>query len=375
MKPNGMWSRVLNVAWKELIQLRRDRRMVPLILMAPVLQLVVYGYAISTTVSHITTAVYDADRSPASRALVISLEASGYFDVNYYVKDIHQIDTLVDRGSATMALIIPPDFSKKLARQQPATVQAVVDGTDPNTATTALGYLQAIVRGYSHNVLVERFGKLPSGGVDPRVRVWYNPTLESRNFMVPGIIAIVMLQITMNLTALAVVREREQGTIEQLIVTPTRSWELLVGKAIPYVVISLLDILLVLAVGTQVFGVPVQGSVLLLLALTLLFLLTALGLGLLISTVSRNQQQASMAIPFVIFPNILLSGFFFPIENMPRFVQVVTYFIPMRYYLTIVRSIFLKGTGMSLLWPQVVPMALLGVAIFSGSVMAFRKKL
>lgn len=349
--------------------------MLPLVIISPVLQLIIYGYAISTTVSHITTAVYDASRTPQSRALILSMEASRYFDVNYYVNNFNQINGLVDSGSATVAIVIPPNFSQRLASGQTAVVQAIIDGSDPNTATTSMGYLQAIFRRYSQNIIVERFGRLPEVGVNPQIRVWYNPTLESRNYMVPGIIAFVLLQITMNLTTLSIVRERERGTIEQLIVTPIRRWELIVGKVLPYTAIGYLDIFLVLLVGTQVFGVPIQGSILLLLLLSGVFLLSALGLGLFISTIAKNQQQAGVAMPFIMLPNFLLSGFFFPIENMPRFIQVVTYIIPLRYYLAIVRAIFLKGTGLSLLWNQVLPMGALGIVILTGSVLNFRKKL
>jgi ABC-2 type transport system permease protein len=370
-----MWSRVLDISRKELLQLRRDRRMLPLVIISPVLQLIIYGYAISTTVSHITTAIYDASRTPQSRSLVLSMESSTYFDVNYYLDNYDEIDGLVDSGRATVAIVIPYDFARKLASGRTTVVQAIIDGSDPNTATTSLGYLSAIFRRYSQNIIVQRIGRLPQAGVNPKIRVWYNPTLESRNYMIPGIIAFVLLQITMNLTALSIVREKERGTIEQLIVTPIRRWELIVGKALPYVGVGYLDIFLVLLVGTQVFKVPIQGSVILLLALSGLFLLSALGLGLFISTIAKNQQQAGVAMPFIMMPNFLLSGFFFPIDNMPRFVQVVTYFIPLRYYLAIVRAIFLKGTGLSLLWPQVIPMALLGMLILSLSVLGFRKKL
>ncbi len=349
--------------------------MLPLVLMAPVIQLVIYGYAISTTVSHITTAVYDASRTPQSRALILSMEASRYFDVNYYVNNYNDINGLIDSGRATVAVVIPPDFAKNLARGTTAPVQAIVDGSDPNTATTAMGYLAAIFRRFSQNILIQRFGRIPAMGVNPEIRVWYNPTLESRNYMIPGIIAFVLLQITMNLTALAIVREKERGTIEQLIVTPIRRWELIVGKALPYVGVGYLDVFLVLLVGTTVFRVPVQGSILLLLLLSGIFLLSALGLGLFISTIAKNQQQAGVATPFIMLPNFLLSGFFFPTENMPQFVQLVTYFIPLRYYLVIVRAIFLKGTGLSLLWSQVIPMALLGLLILTLSVLGFRKKL
>lgn len=370
-----MLSRILDIARKELLQLRRDRRMLPMVIVSPVLQLIIYGYAISTTVSNITMAVYDLDHSRASRELVRSFSASGYFQVRYYPSSPRELDALVDEGAAAAAVVIPPEFAKRITRQETVPVQIIVDGSDPNSASTGLGYLQAIFRRYSDRILVQRFGKLPAAGVNANVRVWYNPTLESRNYMVPGIIALIMLQITMNLTAISIVKERERGTIEQLIVTPIRRYELIIGKVLPYAAIGYIDVFLVLLVGTQVFGVPVRGSILLLLLLTGVFLLTALGIGLFTSTISRNQQQATMAISFIMLPNFLLSGFFYPIANMPPFIQVLTYLIPLRYYLVIVRSIFLKGTGISLLWDQVLPMALLGAVILTLSALGFRKKL
>lgn len=349
--------------------------MLPMVIISPVLQLIIYGYAISTTVSNISTAIYDADHSPASRALVQSISASGYFNIEYDAANLNDIDRLIDSGRVNTAVVIPVDFNRKLQRRETAVVQIIVDGSDPNTATTSLGYLQAIFRNYSQDIIAQRIGRLPETGINALLRVWYNPTLESRNYMVPGIIALIMLQITMNLTAISIAKERERGTIEQLIVTPIKRYELIIGKVLPYIAIGYIDIFLVLLVGTQVFGVPVQGSIPLLLLLTGGFIMTALGIGLFISTVSKNQQQASMAISFIMLPSFLLSGFFFPIENMPRFIQVLTYFIPLRYYLVIVRSIFLKGAGLSILWPQVLPMLGMGVVILTGSVLGFRKKL
>jgi ABC-2 type transport system permease protein len=363
------------MARKELIQLRRDRRMLPMIILSPVLQLFIYGYAISTTVSNISTAVYDMDHSPASRAIIRSVGSSGYFDLNYYVSSPRALNDVIDKGQATIALVIPVDFGKQLSRSTPGRIQLVVDGSDPNTATTALGYLQAIFRTYAQAILIQRSEHPPQGGVDARLRVWYNPTLESRNYMVPGIIAIIMLQIAMNLTATSLVRERERGTIEQLIVTPIKRWELVAGKVIPYAAIGYLDVFLVMLAGTQIFKVPVLGSIPLLLLLTGVFLLTALGIGLFVSSVSKNQQQATMAISFIMLPNFLLSGFFYPTANMPPFIQVLTYFIPLRYYLVIVRSIFLKGAGIAILWPEVLAMGVLGMLIFTGAVFTFKKKL
>jgi ABC-2 type transport system permease protein len=371
----AVWARIFNIARKELLQFRRDRRLLPMAIFAPMFQLVIYGYAISTTIANIDTAVYDLDRTQESRELIRTITSSNYFRLRYMVTDFRSIDDLIDRGDVTVAVIIPTDFAKNLSRGTATQVQVIVDGSDPSTATTALGYMQAIFRRYSENIIIKRLGRMPPTGVDARIRVWYNPTLESKNYMVPGIIAFVLMQITMTLTAFSIVREKERGTIEQLIVTPIRKHELILGKVLPYVAIGYLDIFLILLVGTKVFGVPVTGSVVLLLLLSGLFLLSTLGIGLFISTVSRNQQQAMMAISFIMMPSFLLSGFFFPIANMPAVIQLITYLIPLRYYLVIVRGVFLKGTGISLLWEQIIPLTIVGIIILSLSVVRFRKKL
>jgi len=370
-----VWSRIFNIARKEFLQFRRDRRLLPMVIFAPVFQLVIYGYAISTTIANIDTSVYDLDRTQESRELISTITASRYFRFKYLVANFRSLDELINRGSVTAAVVIPTGFAKDLSRGTAAQVQVIVDGSDPNTATTALGYMQAIFRSYSENIIIKRFGRPPPSGVDARIRVWYNPTLESKNYMVPGIIAFVLMQITMILTAFSIVREKELGTIEQLIVTPIRKHELILGKVLPYVAIGYLDIFLILLVGTRAFRVPVTGSIVLLLLLSGLFLLSALGIGLFISTVSRNQQQAMMAISFIMMPSFLLSGFFFPIANMPPVIQALTYTIPLRYYLDIVRGIFLKGTGVTLLWNQIAPLTALGIIILVLSVVWFRKKL
>jgi ABC-2 type transport system permease protein len=370
-----MLARIFNIARKELLQIRRDRRILPMVIISPVLQLLIYGYAISTTITNINTAVYDMDRTQQSRELIQTIGASGYLNLRYYATSEQTVDNLMDTGQASVVVVIPVDFAKDLTRGTSAPIQAIVDGSDPNVATTALGYISSIVQGYSQQIVIQRVGHMPAAGVDARIRVWYNPTLESKNYMIPAIIGLILLQITMNMTALSIVKERERGTIEQLVVTPIKKWELVAGKVLPYAGIGYLDVFLVLLAGTLIFGVPIRGSVLLLLGLSGSFLLSALGIGLFMSTISKNQQQATVAISFIMLPSFLLSGFFFPIANMPPVVQWITYLIPLRYYMFIVRAIFLKGAGFRLLWDQFLYMTILGVVILTVSVLGFRKKL
>jgi len=375
-----MIQRVLDMVRKEFLQLRRDRRLLPIVIAFPIIQLFIYGYAVSTDITHLQVAVYDQSNTAESRELIRSIDASEYLDTVLYPRSYPRLRLAIDRGEATVGVVIPPNYARRITGGKTAAVQVIVDGSDPNTDTIPLGYLTRITTNLATRILIERIERrcLPNTlrlVVHPRIRIWYNPTLESRNFMIPGVIALVLVTVTINLTSLAIVRERERGTIEQLIVTPIRSTELILGKMLPYVLLGYVQVGTVLAVGVYWFHVPVRGSLLLLLVLSGLFLMTSLGLGLLISTVSRTQQQSSMAASFIIMPNFLLSGFFFPIANMPYAIQLLTYAIPLRYFLVIVRAIFLKGVGIELLWDQVIPLAVLGLIIMAISVARFRKKL
>lgn len=375
------FGRVIEVMRKELIQTRRDRRVLPLVILMPIIQLFLYGYAVSTSIKHLRVAVLDQSYSEASRRLVQVIGSSEYFDITRYTSSYDQVRLALDRGDVNLAVVIPPDFDRLLRnRQRVAQVQVLLDGSDPNTATVAQGYMLRIIQSEANRYLIQRLqdigiSTVQQPGVDARVRIWYNPSLESRWFMIPGVIALVLVVMTMNLTATAIVRERERGTIEQLIVTPIRPTELILGKTLPFVLIGYVQVTTVLTVGTLWFGVPLRGSLLLLLGLAGLFLLTTLGLGLLVSAVSKTQQQASMTVSFFMTPNFLLSGFFFPIANMPYAIQLLTYLVPLRYFLVIVRAIFLKGVGLGVLWPQVVPLAALAVIILALSVSQFHKKL
>ena len=369
--------RLLTLIKKEFIQIRRDRRILPILLIMPVLQLLILGYAVSSDIKHLSTVVCDLDRTVESRALTDKFATSGYFDIRYYLRDERQIKALMDAGRARVGIVIPPRFARDLARRETATVQLLLDGTDSNTATVAQGYVTQIVNAESTRIILDRLGPkadLPIG-VDPSVRVWFNPDLKSVNFMVPGVVALILTIVTMTMTATAIVKEKERGTIEQLIVSPIGPFQLMLGKAIPFVIIGYLDIFIVVLVGLFWFGVPIAGSFGLLLLLSGLFIMTTLALGLLISTVSQTQQQAMMLGFFVNPPFMLLSGFIFPIASMPEPMQYLTYLIPLRYFLIIIRGIFLKGVGLDVLWPQALAMLAFGVVVLTLSALRFQKRL
>ena len=374
------WQRVRHIIRKEFLQLRRDPRLLRIVILAPLFQLFVFGYAATTDVRHISTAVYDEDRSPASRALVQQFIGSRYFDLDYVISSPRQMDELLDSGRAQLVVRIPPRFSEDLARNHVAGLQLVLDGSDSMTAGIISGYVNGVVARYSREIAVTRLDRLRRTlpqvpGVEARLRVWYNPELKSANFMVPGVLCTLLLVVTMILTSLAIVKEREIGTLEQLIVTPIDPRELMLGKTLPFVLLGFVDLVLVMTVAVFWFRVPFQGSLLLLLALTATFLLASLGGGLFISTISRTQQQAMVTGFFFMLPSIILSGFMFPIENMPRIIQYLTYAIPRRYFLVIIRGIFLKGNGIDVLWPQALALLAIGAAILALSAARFAKRL
>jgi ABC-2 type transport system permease protein len=371
-------QRVGFLIWKELIELRGDPRLFGVVVLAPIIQLFLLGYAATTDVRNVPVVVADADRSAASRDLVERFNASPNFSVIAVVGGLNEIDPYLERGLAWMALAIPPSYGESLGAGRPQTLQVIADGSDANSSNVALGYATNLIAGYAQELIVGRAGSMlgagsmlsagsmPARGIDARVRVWFNPRLESHDFMIPGVLALLLLVVTTNLSSMGIVREKELGTLEQLNVTPLRRWQLIVGKLLPYALIGMIDAFLVIAVAVLWFQIPLRGSVWLLLALTLIYLLTTLGLGLFVSTVSSTQQQAMMTTTFFFLtPMIYLSGFVFPIENMPPVIQFVTYFIPLRYFLVIVRSIFLKGVGLETLWPQVAALTVWGVAILS----------
>jgi ABC-2 type transport system permease protein len=371
---------ILHIIRKEFLQLRQDRKMFGMSFVAPVFQLIILGYAATFDVTHIPTVVCDFDNSPSSRELVRSFTSTEYFRVDGYFDKTSEIDNQLDDGHASIAIIIPRGFEKKIGAGQSAPLQVIADGTETSTAGIGLSYASIIVSRYSQNILLESLVKRGSVTMPARVsaefRVWYNPELKSRNFMVPGVLGLLLMVMTMLLTSLAIVKEKELGTLEQLVVTPIKPYQLIIGKLAPFFLIGVIDVVLVVFFASLVFSLPVKGGVLLLLFLSLIFLMTTLGLGLFISTISRTQQQAMMtAIFFFMLPMMFFSGFVFPIENMPTIIQYVSYVIPLRYYFVIVRGLFLKGVGMSILWPQALALLVFGSVILSMSVMRFQKKL
>jgi ABC-2 type transport system permease protein len=371
---------IYHIVVKEFLQLKRDPRMLLVSFMAPVLQLILLGYAATTDVKDIPMLVCDQDRTSKSREFVNQFVNSGYFVIESEVHSLSEIDRNIEDGHVWLALVIPPNFSNDLLAHRATSVQLDADGSDANSANISIGYASQIISTYSRSIVTEARKQFPHlsrpAVVYPEVRVWYNPDLTSRNFMVPGVLALVLMIITMTLTALAVVKEKEIGTLEQLMVTPIKPHQLIIGKLLPFVLIAGLDVMLVILVARFWFDVPLQGSVALLLALSGLFVLTTLGLGLFVSTISKTQQQAMMTAQFFFFmPFMFLSGFAFPIENMPQAIQYITYLIPLRYFIVIIRGVFLKGIGIRELWPQAVALLAFGVTIFTLSVLRFRKRL
>lgn len=368
-------QRLRRLVWKEFLELRQDPRLFGIVIIAPIIQLTVLGYAATTDVKDVPVVVVDADRSPASRNLIARFDASPNFTIVDTVNTVAEIDRYLQRGDAWVALAIPTGYGTALQSRHPVALQIVADGSDSNSTNVALGYATALIGEYAQALLASSSPAPPGPSVDLRMRVFFNPQLESRFFMIPGVLALLLLLVTANLAAMGIVREKELGTLEQLNVTPLRRWELIVGKLLPYGLIALIDVLLVCAVAVFWFEVPLRGSVLLLLSMSLLYVMCTLGLGLFISTISDTQQQAMMtATFFFLTPMIYLSGFIFPIENMPRVIQYVTYLIPLRYFLVIVRGIFLKGIGLDLLWPQAAAMAAWGIVVLALAVTRSRKR-
>ncbi len=370
-----MLRTILAIIRKEFIQTFRDKRMLMPIFAAPIIQIVLFGYAVTTDIKNITLAVVDQDRTPASRTLLSSFFESGYFRLSGEFDSPNAIDSLLLAGKAQCALVIPSFFERDLRNGRPSPVLCVLDGTTPNTATVIQGYVALILGRFSQTLATNAAFRSAGGIALPEPRVWYNPELKSSNYMVPGVICLVLLITTLMLTAMAVTRERELGTLEQIIVSPIRPVELILGKTIPFVLIGFADVFLVVGAGRLVFNVPIRGSLLFLLACAAVFVLSAIGFGLLISTVSRTQQQAMMTMFFFTLPAMMLSGIFSPIESMPRLAQLITFANPLRYFGRIVRGIFLKGNGLAILWPQVLTLLCFGLVTLSLSVLRFKKRL
>lgn len=369
-----MINRIRQMIVKEFIQIFRDRKMKPIIFVTPILQLIVFGYAVTMDVTNIRTAVQDLDKTSVTREIMRRFEGSGYFRIDHFPDSDEQVRDLLDRGRATAVLRFDNGFTSDVEAQRQAFMQVLIDGTDSNTAIVASGYVNSILAIYNNDIAAKRMNRT-HGTIDFRPRAWYNADLKSKNYNVPGVIAIMVLVVCLLLTSMAIVREREIGTMEQLMVTPIRPAELILGKTIPFALIGFFDMFLVTLVGVIWFDVPIRGSITLLFLATAVYLLSVLGFGLFISTISKTQQQAMMATFLFFVPAILLSGLMFPIENMPVAIQCITYLNPLRYFLVIIRGIFLKGSGISILWPQFLALFILGASVVATSSLRFKKRL
>lgn len=367
--------RIREMARKEIRQLLRDPRTRAMIFVAPIIQLLLFGYAVNTDVRHIPVFVVDHDHTQPSRALVDVLVASEYFRLAGRSDRSGDADAALDRGSAELTLEIPAGYARAVKSGRGAVVQIMIDGTNSNTATIAQGYAARIVQRVSMDLLAEQSGAPALPPIDLRARAWYNPELESRMYNVPAVIGALLLLMCLLLTALAVVREREIGTLEQLAVTPLRARDFLLGKTLPVLVIAFIDLALISAVAVLWFGVPFRGSALLLLGTSFLFILNGLAIGLLVSTISRTQQEAFMTMFLIFLPLIILSGLLLPIRNMPVVFQWLTLANPLRHFLVIVRTIFLKGEGVSALWPQIAALAALALVLGSAALLRARRVL
>lgn len=355
--------------------------MFAIILIAPVIQLIFLGYAVNMDVNTVTTVLFDQDRSPKSRELIERFEASGYFEFVDYVSSYGQVQEYIDAGEAVLGLVIPYDLEENIGRGETASLQTIIDASDGNKAAITMGYIQQIAARYSGELIVELMNKRGikqqlSGIVETELRAWYNPELKTRIFMVPGIVGLLLSIITLILTSLAIVKEKEVGTLEQIIVTPIKPIELLIGKLVPFAILGFVSIVIVLAAMALVFGIVVQGSILFLFFSSFIYILSTLGLGLFVSTISKTQQQAMMLAMFlVLMPMIFLSGFSFPIVNMPPIIQGLTYIVPLRYFMTIIRGVIIKGVGIAELWPEVLVLAGFGILIMTLSAKRFQKRL
>ena len=375
-----MFHRVRYLFVKELIQVLRDKRIRITLILPPIFQLIVFGYAANLDVRHIHTGVRDLDQSVDSRDLIGRFKSSKYFDIVSYPQTPKEMEDHIKKGDIVLGIEIPSDFSRKVKKGDTVAVQIIVDGTESNTALIALGYVNRIFSEYSTAIVVKRLNRngvigFEEAGVRLEHRTWFNPNFESRLFYVPGVIASIAFLIPIILTAQAIVREREIGTLEQIMVTPIRSWELVMGKTLPFAMIGLLDVMMITLIGVFWFEVPLRGNPLILLLGTVLFLMSSISIGLFISTLSSTQQQAQITTFFFVMPAFTLSGFAFPIENMPAGIQYLTYINPLRYFLVIVRSVFLKGIGLDILWPQMLALAILGGLMILLSSLRFQKRL
>ena len=364
---------------KEFIQMRRDRLTFGLMIGIPIFQLLMFGFAINTDVKHLPTVVFDQSHSSESRDLLQSFSASGYFDFDIHVNSFKELNALIDNGQAKVGIILPPDFAQEVRSGRSASVQVIVDASDSMAASSAISTATTIGQLRSQNIMIKRLeslgGRINGLPYDIRIRPWYNPDFVTAFYMVPGIMGMILTMTMVMITSMAIVREREHGTLEQLIVTPMKSWELMLGKIIPYVFVGLVQAGVALLVGILVFDLPIRGNLLELFIYTLLFIVASLALGILISNFSKTQMQAMQLSFFIFLPSVLLSGFMFPREAMPEFFFQLGKVLPLTFYLQIMRGVVLKGVGIMALWPQVAALLVYTSIVLTVSVLKFRKKL
>ena len=372
--------RLVSILRKEFIQIIRDKRTLVISLLIPIIQLFLLGYSATSDIRNVPLAVFDQCRCAESRSLVDAYRAANYFKLAYMVGSENEIRLLIEQGKARAGLIIPPDYNTALAEGK-ATVAFILDGSDATAGSTALAAATLIGQSQATQLMIQRLERsgINASNFQPplqvQTRVWYNPDLVSSYFMIPGVIGMILYAIPSILTATSVVRERERGTIEQLIVTPIRPWELVIGKILPYAILAFIDTLEVLAIGHWWFGMPVRGNLSLILACSGLMVLSGLGIGLFASTIANTQQEAMLTVFMTILPSIFLSGFFFPLEAMPKFLQWISYIIPLRYYLIIIRALLIKGVGVGAIWSEILALAVFGIAIMGAAAIRFRKRL
>jgi ABC-2 type transport system permease protein len=370
------WLRIREFVRKEFIQLFRDKRNRPLLIIAPLVQLIVFGYVVTTDVRDIRVGFLDQSKTRESRMLIDALNANTTFRIINYSQNPRDLEELLINRKIDLAVKVGPEFSSKIRKGQTADIQIIADGSMSNMASVRIAYATLVINGFNQRLIKELYPqKIVYGKIDARIRTWYNPNLYSHNFYVTGIVAFLIMLTTLLFTSMAVIKEREAGTMEQLIVTPIRPSELILGKTIPYVIISLAQMVGVSIFAIFWFAIPFNGSVPLIFIGALLFIMSTLGLGLFISTISTTQQQAMMTTFFFLLPLFMFSGFVFPIENMPVVIQWLTYLNPLRYFLVIIRGIFLKGVGLTILWPQFAALMVIGAIVFAGSIARFQKRL
>jgi ABC-2 type transport system permease protein len=370
------WLRIRELVRKEFIVLFRDERNRRVLVIAPIIMLLLFGYVVNYDIRNIRVAVIDQSHTSESRKFIESIYGNRIFRITNYPQDQKELEQLLLKGKVDIGIKIAPDMGSRIRKGLSAAVEILVDGSISNMASIRIGYIVLVIDRFNTTMIRERYGqRMDYGHVDARIRTWYNPNLDSQHFFIPGIVAFVIMLISLLLTSIAVIKEREQGTMEQLIVTPLKATELIIGKTLPYIVISIAQMSVVTFIAKFWFNIPIAGNLVLLFFAACLFLLSTMGVGLFISTISSTQQQAMMTTFFFILPFFMLSGFIFPIANMPFVIQQLTYLNPLRYFLVIIRGIFLKGIGLHILWPQYLALLILGFVLFAGAIRQFHKRL